>query len=171
MYLRRGLSGIVQDISAAITRQENVAAQYHNPGGLIAAPGCTARPGQIAICPDDATGYAALERQVQLYIDRGYTLSGMLNKWAPASCAGTLCIGNDPSAYTRNVAAWTGIDPLTPLNQVSPVASSGGLGPETSDPASDVFFDMSELNTWEISPVTLAIAAGVVVVAFLVARS
>jgi hypothetical protein len=132
MIVPRGMGGVVQDVAAAIKRQENVNPAYNNPGGLIAAPGCTSRPGQIAICPDAATGQADLERQVQLYADRGYNLSDMINAWAPASCPGSLCTGNNPSAYTANVSAWTGLPANVPLNQLG-----AGVSPSLDTSAVD----------------------------------
>lgn len=169
MYLQRGFAGIVQDISAAIARQENVNPAYNNPGGLIAAPGCTSRPGQIAICPDAATGQADLERQVQIYVDRGATLSSMLNAWAPASCGGSLCTGNNPSVYTQNVSSWTGIDPNVPL---SSLAADGGItipvagpGPDSSGSVLDFSFSASAFDVSAIDPTLLAIGAGIGILA------
>ena len=101
-------------ISSAITRMENVNPSYHNPGGLIAAPGCTSRPGQIAICPDDATGQAGLTRQVGIDIDRGWSLNELINSWAPV-CADPICKGNNPTAYANNVSSWTGLPQDVPL--------------------------------------------------------
>lgn len=124
----RGLGAdpsIVKTLADAITRQENVNPAYHNPGGLIAGPGCTSRPGQIAICPDDATGRADLERQVGIDIDRGWNLSDLINSWAPAQCGGSLCTGNNPSVYTQNVSQWTGFPTDVPLNALDSSASGG----------------------------------------------
>jgi len=118
-------SSLVSQISSAIARQENVNPSYNNPGGLIAAPGCTSRPGQIAICPDAATGQAGLERQVGIDIDRGWTLNQLINSWAPA-CSDPICQGNNPSAYSSNVATWTGLPQDVPLSGVDLTAGSGG---------------------------------------------
>ena len=175
MYLRRGLGGMVQDISAAIARQENVASQYNNPGGLIAAPGCTSRAGQIAICPDAATGQADLERQVQVYVDRGATLSSMLNAWAPASCGGSLCTGNDPSVYAQNVSSWTGLPvdvPLSTLAATGGTSSAAGSEPDSSVPALDLSsLDLSSLVS-ALDPVTLGVGVGIVLLSlFLAFRS
>ncbi len=177
MYLRRGLGGVVQDVAAAITRQENVNPAYNNPGGLISAPGCTSRPGQIAICPDAATGQADLERQVQLYVDRGYNLSDMLDAWAPASCPGSLCTGNNPSVYTQNVAAWTGIDPSIPLSTLATSGgeptSAAGSGSDSSGSALNLSssFDLASLVS-NLDPVTLGVGVGIVLLSlFLAFRS
>jgi len=174
MYLR-GVGGMVQDISAAIKRQENVAPQYNNPGGLIVAPGCTSRPGQIAICPDAATGQADLERQVQLYVDRGATLSSMLNAWAPASCGGSLCDGNNPSVYTQNVASWTGLPVDVPLSSLAAgggATPAAGSGSDTSGSALDLSsLDLSTLVS-SFDPVTVGVGAGILLLSlFLALRS
>lgn len=174
MYLRRGFGGLVQDVSAAIARQENVNPSYNNPGGLIAAPGCTSRPGQIAICPDAATGQADLERQVQIYVDSGASLSSMLNAWAPASCGGTLCTGNNPSVYTQNVSSWTGIDPTVPLNTLDAgggtISAAGSVSDNTSGPGLDLLSSSFDLSS--IDSLTLAIGAAVLGLAlFLSLRS
>lgn len=148
MIVPRGMGALTQDLAAAIARQENVNPAYNNPGGLIAAPGCTSRPGQIAICPDPATGQADLERQVQLYINRGYNLSDMINAWAPASCPGSLCTGNNPSVYTANVATWTGIDPSVPLNQIGTVSPSVSVPPSLdTSPVDTSGLDLSSIDT------------------------
>ena len=127
---RRGLGAapdVVAKLAAAIARMENVNPAYNNPGGLIAAPGCTSRPGAIAICPDAETGQAGLERQVGLDIDRGMTLADLVNSWAP-KCSAPICKGNDPTVYAANVSSWTGFDLNVPLNQLggAVVGDSGG---------------------------------------------
>ena len=131
MIVPRGMSGIVQDLASAIARQENVSPAYNNPGGLIAAPGCTSRPGQIAICPDAATGEAGLERQIQLDINRGWTLSDLIGSWAP-KCNQPICAGNDPATYTANVATWTGLPTDIPLNSISATGAAAAPSLDTS---------------------------------------
>jgi hypothetical protein len=160
-YLARGLgaSTLAQTIAAAITRQENINPAYNNPGGLIAAPGCTSRPGQIAICPDLETGQVAEENLVQKYIDGGSSLSSMLNAWAPAKCGGTLCIGNNPSAYAQNVSTWTGLDPTIPLNSLTDATGSGAGGTyEVSAPfdLASILPDFSNLDTSSWVPWAIA---------------
>lgn len=168
MYLvsHRGFSGVVQALAAAITRQENVNPTYNNPGALIAAPGCTSRAGAIAICPDAATGEAGLERQIQLYIDRGLSISDMMAKWAP-KCDQPICAGNDSATYAANVSSWTGYDSSVPMSSLISGASneSGAPGPDffNSFVGSDSFF--SDLDPW-----TVGIAAGIVILAMVVAR-
>lgn len=174
MYLRRGVSGLVQDVSAAIKRQEGVNPAYNNPGGLIAGPGCTSRPGQIAICPDTATGQADLERQVQIYVDQGASLSSMLNAWAPASCPGSLCTGNNPSVYIANVSGWTGLNPDVPLSDLvagGGTISAAGSGSDISSSGSGLDLS-SSFDLSSIDPLTLAIGAGIgILTLFLLFRS
>lgn len=116
----RGLGGIVQDLAAAITRQEGANPAYNNPGNLRAGPGMVGTsPNGIAIFPDYATGEAALENQIQLNINRGLTLSeffggkpGVYPGYAPAADA------NQPNVYTTNVSTWTGLPANVPLNSL-----------------------------------------------------
>ncbi len=118
-----GLSGVgslVTDISAGITRQENANPAFNNPGNLRAGPGQTGTSANgIAIFPDWSTGEAALERQVQLNIDRGLTLSeffggkpGVYPGYAPAADS------NQPNIYTAHVSSWEGIPADVPLSQL-----------------------------------------------------
>lgn len=151
MIVRRGLGAsptLVTSISDAITRMENVNPTYHNPGGLIAAPGCTSRTGQIAICPDDVTGRAGLERQVGIDVDRGWTLNELINSWAPA-CADPICKGNNPSAYAQNVSSWTGLPTDVPLASYGDSGASGSWdtsGIDTLDALNTL--DMSSPLVW-----------------------
>lgn len=139
MYVRRGLgaSSLVASIAAAIARQENTNPAYNNPGGLVSGPGQigTASNG-LAIFPDAATGEAALERQIQLYIDRGVSISDLTKAWAPVGC-GAMCAGNDPVAYAQHLSSWTGLDPNVPLNQQesSPALSAGATSEWDSAPS------------------------------------
>lgn len=185
MYLRRrrrGFSGIVQDLSSAITRQEGANPSYNNPGNLRAGPGQTGTsPNGIAIFPDFATGEAALERQVQLNIDRGLTLSQFFagrgapgdpnyyGGYAPAADR------NQPNVYTQHVSEWTGIDPSIPLNQVSGASPTIGTpspasGDSSSDPLlSDLMPD--SFSVGDVSPLVIGIAAGLAILAVVMARS
>jgi hypothetical protein len=159
-YQRRGMSGVIQDISAAIARQENVPAQYNNPGGLIAAPGCTSRPGQIAICPDAATGEADLERQVQLYAGRGASIADMIHAWAPA-CNQPICAGNNPDIYTSNVATWTGLDPNTPINLLAAGGAPDVMAAGAIDTAGFIpGLDFGSLDWGTIIPLAVVVLVG-----------
>jgi hypothetical protein len=58
----------------------------HNPGDLRHAPGETHdpdAPDAIGCFDDDADGWAALERQLQLDAERGMTLAGFVDTYAP----------------------------------------------------------------------------------------
>ena len=165
-----GLGDLVSDISAAITQMENTNPAYNNPGALIAGPGQvgTASNG-IAIFPDPATGQAALQRQVQLDIDKGWTLSQLINSWAPTGC-GAMCAGNNPTAYTQFVAGQTGIDPNAVLSSLQAGEMSTGDGtvytPDVStvDLSSLGSIDFSSLTTWGL------LAAGALLLYFLAKR-
>ena len=114
----------VTAISDAIARMENTNPSYNNPGGLVAGPGSTGTaPNGIAIFPDASTGRAALERQVGIDIDRGWSLNQLINSWAPTGC-GVMCQGNNPTAYANNVATWTGLPQDVPLNTLNTDASA-----------------------------------------------
>ena len=125
----RGLGAsptLVTSISDAITRMENTNPSYNNPGGLIAGPGAIGTaPNGIAIFPDAATGRAALERQVGLDIDRGWTLNQLINSWAPV-CPDPICKGNNPTAYSNNVSSWTGLPQDVPLDSYSASVDTSG---------------------------------------------
>lgn len=120
----------MQDLSAAIARQEGANPAYNNPGNLRSGPGQVGTsPGGFAIFPDYATGEAALENQVQLNINRGLTLSeffggkpGVYAGYAPAADS------NQPNVYTTNVSAWTNLPADVPLNQLGSGASSSDSG-------------------------------------------
>jgi hypothetical protein len=145
MYVRRGLGGIVQDIAAAIARQENTNPAWNNPGALMSAPGCTSRPGAVAICPDLATGEAGLERQIQLNIDRGLTLDEFFaGKPGVYACYAPAAAGNRPDQYAANVAGWTGLPENVPLSSLP----AGGASADWA--GSDVVDESSPIDTESI---------------------
>ena len=57
----------------------------HNPGDLKHAPHIYAFDGEIGIELDDDSGWADLERQLQLYASRGMTVRNMVQIYAPPS--------------------------------------------------------------------------------------
>lgn len=62
--------------------------QRHNPGDLRHAPNAShdgIGANDIGIEPDDATGWADLERQLELYASRGMTIRQMVAAYAPDS--------------------------------------------------------------------------------------
>jgi hypothetical protein len=139
MYVHKrpaGLGGIVQDLAAAIGRQENTNPAWNNPGALRSGPGQIGVSSTgIAIFPDLATGEAALERQVQLNISRGLTLDeffagkpGVYAGYAPAADS------NRPYQYAANVASWTGLPENVALNALpAGGASSDWPAPDVVD--------------------------------------
>ena len=74
-----------------------------------------------------ADGQAALDNQIQLNVNRGWTLQDFFNSYAPAAS------GNNPGVYTQNVASWTGLDPNVPLNSYDPSLLLAGAGYSTVD--------------------------------------
>lgn len=127
----------ISSLANAIQRFEGwapgtVAYRNNNPGNLRAGVGQSGTDARgYAIFPDYATGYAALEHQVQLNVDRGLTLDeffggkpGVYGGYAPSGDS------NDPGKYAGTVAGWLGIDPNTPLSAIS----SGGFTPVPAHP-------------------------------------
>jgi hypothetical protein len=74
----------------------------------------TGTPGQIATFSSNATGTAALFRQVWAQVAEGQTLRQLINQWAPAAA------GNNTSAYLQNVLNWTGLPADTPILELLP---------------------------------------------------
>lgn len=172
-FVRLGrLGDIVSDLAAAIQRFEgwapgSVSFRNNNPGNLRAGPGQVGTDSQgYAIFPDYATGWAALQNQVQTNISRGLTLNeffagvpGVYPGYAPATDR------NNPAQYAATVAGWVGISPDVPLASYqagAPASAPGpaGSGDLTMTPA-DIFgapalsSDVAGLPGW-------AVAAGVI---------
>ena len=67
------------------------AARNCNPGNLRSPPKVTLKgqtgidAGGFAVFPDAATGWAALDHQIDIDVKRGHTLASFLRKYAPAS--------------------------------------------------------------------------------------
>jgi hypothetical protein len=107
----------IQDIASAMAQMEganvsgSLAQRNNNPGNLKYA-GQTGAIGQdangFAIFDSLASGQAALVNQLNLYADRGLTLSQALNIYAPPS-------ENDTNNYVSFVSSQTGVDPNQPL--------------------------------------------------------
>ncbi len=151
----------VDAIAQAIYQMEGsgpttIATRNNNPGNLRSGIGQTGTNGGYAVFPDMATGWAALDNQISLNISRGLTLNeffagkpGVYPGYAPAADS------NTPASYAAFVSARTGIDPNTPLNQLSG-------GDSSCDPTVDpncYVPDDSMLSG--IDTTTLAIIAGV----------
>ena len=86
-------------------------ARDHNPGDLRAAPHATAKDAAgIALEPNDADGWADLERQLRLDASRGMTLETFVYSYAPPA-------ENDSQRYLNFLAQGLGLHPATPLSQ------------------------------------------------------
>jgi hypothetical protein len=138
-----GQSSLVDAIAQAIYQMEGngpntIATRNNNPGNLRSGPGQIGTNGGYAVFPDMATGFAALDNQIQLNIDRGLTLQeffggkpGVYAGYAPAADS------NQPTTYANFVAGQVGIDANTPLNQIQSGmvdVSGGGIDPNTGLP-------------------------------------
>jgi hypothetical protein len=152
MYVKRS-SGLgdagafTSSLASAIARFEgygvagSVAQRNNNPGNLRAGPGQIGTdPNGYAVFPDPATGYAALDNQIDLNINRGLTLNqffagepGVYAGYAPSGDS------NNPSQYAATVAGWMGIDPNVPLSTLAggsaPAAAGAAPGAVASDDA------------------------------------
>lgn len=86
--------------------------RQNNPGDLRHAPGevHTGDPNGIGSFDTAADGFAALERQLQLYALRGLTLQEAVYEFAPPS-------ENDSAAYLAFVCKGLGCDPDTPMSE------------------------------------------------------
>ena len=138
-----GLGDLTDQIAQAIYQMEGsgpttIATRNNNPGNLRSGPGQIGTNGGFAVFPDMATGWAALDNQINLNISRGLTLNqffgglpGVYAGYAPSADS------NNPSAYAAFVASQVGIDPNTPLNSLDSGASTippfdPGTGIDTS---------------------------------------
>lgn len=163
----------VSAIAAAIQNEEgyypgSLAYRNNNPGNLayVGQAGATPGAGGFARFSSYQAGYAALENQISLDLNRGYdvngnpttTLSELITSWAPPS-------ENNTSAYIANVSAATGFDPNAPLSSLSAGIGNAGV------PAGSSFFqdtvDLSAVGISSPVPIYWLIGAGLVGVALL----
>ena len=91
-------------------------ARDHNPGDLRHSPHSEhpgGDPNAIGVIDSDVDGWADLERQLQLYAERGLVLHAAIYEWAPPN-------ENDTEGYLDFVVAGFGgrVDAETPLSQV-----------------------------------------------------
>jgi len=196
-----GYSTLVTDMAQSIAQFEgftsgasSIAVRNNNPGNLRAGVGQTGTSGGYAVFPDLATGWAALDNQIQLNINKGLTLEeffagkpGVYPGYAPQADS------NNPNQYAAFVASQLGIDPNTPLSDLvsgntdstgqstgdqstggSAGSGSGGAGGDTSGdtlPASSVAqgTDNSDDDGGEGTigtPEILALAGGVLLLIY-----
>lgn len=125
-------SSLVQSLANAIAQFEgynvpgSVAQRNNNPGNLRSGTGQIGTDAKgYAIFPDAATGFAALQNQVSLNIDRGLSLQGFIG--GGVTNTGATYPGYAPSSDNNNVSNYVnflsgklGINPDTPLSGVSP---------------------------------------------------
>lgn len=97
----------------------------NNPDNLRPAgqPGCTPVNGFCSF-PTYDDGYQALVRDLQAKANRGMTIQGAINVYAPASDS------NDPVSYAAQLAAANGLSVQDPLL----LAMQGSSGPSVSIP-------------------------------------
>lgn len=137
------MSGGIDTVAQAIQTQEgyfpgSTSYKNNNPGNLVASSWTQKQPGYVGV---DAGGFAvfstadagtaAMDALITNYANAGYTVQGMMSKWAPAGQG-----GNDPVLYASNVATAAGVTPDTPLASVLSGDSGGGGGGFTVDSGS-----------------------------------
>lgn len=164
MYVRSqsGLSGyrglgdaLVSSLASAIRQVEgynpNFAAN-NNPGNLVYVGQAGAVPGAggFAKFASPEAGEAALEWQIQNYIDRGYNLTQFFNTYAPggtSNAAGGVQTQQATNSYVNTVASNLGLDPSIPLNSVQGAYAGPGSfdssNTTASAPDSSSSFDLS----------------------------
>jgi hypothetical protein len=139
-----GATSLVSGMATAMAQFEGyntpgtVAQRNNNPGNLRSGPGQIGTDSAgYAIFPDAATGWAALDNQIQLNINRGLTMNqffagvpGGYPGYAPSADS------NNPAAYASFVASATGVPVDVPLNQLQSGASPSTAGTAPSDGSS-----------------------------------
>ena len=169
MYLQTsqsGLSGyrglgdaLVSSLASAITQVEGYNPNFvanNNPGNLIyvGQAGATLGAGGFAAFPTLAAGQAALNSQIQNYIDRGYNLNQFFNTYAPGNtknAAGGVQTPAATQAYINTVSSQLGLDPSIPLNSIQSSFTGPGSVSADSSSSSDTSgsgsaFDLSSLT-------------------------
>jgi hypothetical protein len=190
MTLWRGLGASVDDLAQAIARFEgflvpgSIAQKDNNPGNLRAGVGQTGTDANgFAIFPDVATGYSALDNQIQLNINKGLTLDqffgglpGVYPGYAPAADS------NNPAQYATTVGGWIGIDPTVQLSSIITPSTGSSVLADPSAPVdsslgasiSDSFTSIDTLSLPSLSDLStgswLAIGAVVLVAGWLAFR-
>lgn len=163
MYTRRfGLGdALVSSLAAAIRQNEGSNPNFasnNNPGNLIyvgpnqnGQSGVTMGAGGFAKFSSPASGEAALESQIQNYINRGYDLNTFFNTYAPpntVNAAGGAQTSAATQVYINNVSSALGLDPSIPLNRIQGSYTGPGSysAPDSSSfDSSTGFPDLSSL--------------------------
>src|ERR1700676_248120 len=112
--------------------------RFHNPGDLRHSPHSShdpSTPNAIGQIDTDADGWTDLDRQLQLFADRGLTLGQMVAIYAPAAD------NNDTAGYIAYLCAGLNCTPdtlikdlLAPPPQISPKAATVTQGVFMSTP-------------------------------------
>jgi hypothetical protein len=137
---------LVDSLAQGIARFEgfytagSLAQRNHNPGNLRSW-GTNPVSGGYAVFPDDAAGWDALKRQIQININRGLNLyeffagkGGVYSGYAPSTD------NNQPIHYAQTVAGWVGLDPTVKLSSYQSgdvgigTQASGGVSPPLDKP-------------------------------------
>jgi hypothetical protein len=86
--------------------------RLHNPGDLRHSPHSyhTGDPNGIGEIDNDTDGWADLERQLELFADRGLTLAQVIYEYAPET-------ENDSAAYLAFVCRGLGCSADTPVSE------------------------------------------------------
>jgi hypothetical protein len=112
---------LTPEIAKAITRQEGwgpgtASYRNNNPGNIMDYEYYKQTGGKFRLQKYNSLeeGTAALYKLIDKYIDAGHTLISFFSKYAPSGHG-----DNDPNAYARNVASWTGLPLDVPLKQVT----------------------------------------------------
>ncbi len=128
-----GIPGALDTISATIQQVEgyypgSLAYTNNNPGNLVytsyyaSAYGATQGAGGFAKFPDYATGYAAMQHQIQVDAARGDSISDLTYSWLGS---GT---GGDSASYAATIASALGVDPSTSVQSLISDVPTDGSG-------------------------------------------
>ena len=99
--------------------QGSVPQRNDNPGDLEHAPGETHSGSAIGSFSDADAGWQALERQLQLYAERGLTLSQAIYEFAPPS-------ENNSAAYLAFVCKGLGCTPGITMTEALQIGAQNG---------------------------------------------
>jgi hypothetical protein len=91
----------------------------NNPGDLTHSPHSShvgEDPNAIGEIDTVADGWADLERQLQIYAERGLTLEEMVAEYAPDD-SNPQDVGNDPSEYLAFVCEGLGLPPTATVSE------------------------------------------------------
>ena len=131
-----GIPGALDTIAQTIQQVEgyypgSLAYTNNNPGNLVytsyyaSAYGATQGAGGFAKFPDYATGYAAMQHQIQVDAARGDSISDLTYSWLGSGTG-----GNAP-AYAATIASALGVDPSTSVRSLISDGAGGGAGTST----------------------------------------